>query len=112
LGTVIGLMVMFHQMDLKGSQVQSADLAVGVWQKLLNTAFGMMIAIPCLIVFYWLDNRVARVTQEMEWIASYLAEWLSQSHKTPDSHSMATSGNGAQENLGPAALPRLGGGPS
>src|SRR5262249_53274457 len=43
LGTVIGLMIAFHQMALKGSQVQTADLAVGIWQKLLNTAFGMII---------------------------------------------------------------------
>jgi len=37
LGTVLGLIAVFHQMDLKGSQVQTSDLAVGIWQKLLNT---------------------------------------------------------------------------
>ena len=75
LGTVLGLIAVFHQMDLKGSQVQTADLAVGIWQKLLNTAFGMVIAIPCLVAYYWLDGRVGVVTQQMEWITSYLNEW-------------------------------------
>lgn len=76
LGTVLGLIAVFHQMDLKGSQVQTSDLAVGIWQKLLNTAFGMVIAIPCLVSYYWLEGRVALVTQQMEWMTSYLNEWF------------------------------------
>lgn len=75
LGTVLGLIAVFHQMDLKGNQVQTSDLAVGIWQKLLNTAFGMVIAIPCLVAYYWLEGRVAIVTQQMEWMTSYLNEW-------------------------------------
>lgn len=75
LGTVLGLIAVFHQMDLKGAQVQTSDLAVGIWQKLLNTAFGMVIAIPCLVAYYWLDGRIGVITQQMEWITSYLNEW-------------------------------------
>jgi biopolymer transport protein ExbB len=77
LGTVLGLMVAFHQLDLKGAQAQTTDLAVGIWQKLLNTAFGMVIAIPCLIAYYWFDNRVGLVTQQLEWTVAYLNEWFS-----------------------------------
>jgi biopolymer transport protein ExbB len=91
LGTVIGLMIVFHQMDLKGSQVQTADLAVGMWQKLLNTAFGMVIAIPCLIVYYWLENWSGRIAQQMEWITSYLQEWL---NPLQSSNALATSPSG------------------
>jgi biopolymer transport protein ExbB len=75
LGTVLGLIAVFHQMDLKGSQLQTSDLAVGIWQKLLNTAFGMVIAIPCLVAYYWLDGRISVITSQMEWITSYLNEW-------------------------------------
>jgi biopolymer transport protein ExbB len=82
LGTVLGLITIFHQMDLKGSHVETADLAVGIWQKLLNTAFGMVIAIPCLVAYYWLDGRVTLITQQMEWLVSYLDEWCHHEART------------------------------
>ena len=100
LGTVIGLMTMFHQMELKGSQVQTADLAVGIWQKLLNTAFGMLIAIPCLFAYYWLDGRVGVVTLQIEWITSYLKEWLDVSPATSTGTSREPLPNGHGQHVG------------
>lgn len=79
LGTVLGLMSAFHQIDLKGAQVQSSDLAGGIWQKLLNTAFGLAIAIPCLMIYYWLENRVSGLALQTEWMVSYLNEWTAES---------------------------------
>ncbi len=75
-GTVLGLMTTFYHLDVKGSGVQTSDLAVGIWQKLLNTAFGMIIAVPCLIAYFWLDKRVSTIALQMEWLTSYLNEWL------------------------------------
>jgi biopolymer transport protein ExbB len=91
-GTVLGLMTTFYQIDVKGSGVQTADLAVGIWQKLLNTAFGMVIAVPCLIAYYWLDRRVNIIGLQMEWLTSYLNEWL---HVSGASSPNAPSENGA-----------------
>lgn len=109
LGTVIGLMTMFHQMELKGAQVQTADLAVGIWQKLLNTAFGMLIAIPCLFAYYWLDGRVGVVTLQIEWITSYLKEWLDASSPASTGTPREPSPNGghqhAADRLPPFAAP-------
>jgi biopolymer transport protein ExbB len=76
LGTVLGLMNAFQQIEIKGSQIQSADLAVGIWQKLICTATGMVIAIPCLVAYYWFEARVSAIGQQMEWVTSYLNEWL------------------------------------
>lgn len=78
-GTVLGLMTTFYQMDVKGAGVQTSDLAVGIWQKLLNTAFGMAIAVPCLIAYFWLDKRVTMISLQMEWLTSYLNEWMQKS---------------------------------
>ena len=81
-GTVLGLMNAFYQIDAKGSGVQTADLAVGIWQKLLNTAFGLAIAVPCLMMYFWLEGRVGLAALQMEWITSYLNEWLGEAQPT------------------------------
>ncbi len=48
LGTVAGLVDAFHQIELKGGQVQPGDLASGIWSALLTTVCGLTIALPCL----------------------------------------------------------------
>ena len=78
LGTVLGLMSAFQAIDAKGSNVHASDLATGIWAKLINTAFGMAIAIPCLLAYYWLEACVIRVTNRMGWIVSHLNEWRAQ----------------------------------
>lgn len=87
LGTVLGLMTAFHEIDIKGAP--AADLSLGIWQKLLNTAFGLAIAVPCLVAYYWLDRRVSVLGLQMEWITSHLNEWLGTRPGTrhyPDGH--------------------------
>jgi len=99
LGTVLGLMNAFYQIDLKGSQVQATDLAVGIWQKLLNTAFGMAIAIPCLMAYFWLSGRVNLTALQMEWMASYLKEWTGKAARTDapeNGAAKAPAGKGAE----------------
>jgi biopolymer transport protein ExbB len=76
LGTVLGLMSAFQAIDAKGANVHAADLAVGIWAKLINTAFGLAIAIPCLVVYYWLETRILSIANQMEWMTSHLNEWL------------------------------------
>src|SRR5688572_18546993 len=48
LGTVTGLVTCFWQIEIKAGQVQPADLASGIWEALLTTVFGLMIAIPAI----------------------------------------------------------------
>jgi biopolymer transport protein ExbB len=83
LGTVIGLMAAFQVMDSKGTQVKSADLATGIWQKLLNTAFGLAIAIPCLMIYFGLEGRLRRIQDTMGWMVSHLQEWHGLAQITP-----------------------------
>jgi len=76
LGTVTGLVDAFHQIELKAGHVQPADLAAGIWEALLTTVFGLVIAVPCQMTYTLLDQRVIAIALEMEWITNYLDEWL------------------------------------
>ena len=65
LGTVIGMITAFSKLEESGSRVDPAILAGGIWEALLTTAFGLIVAIPALAAFYWLDGRVDNVREDM-----------------------------------------------
>ena len=68
LGTVIGMINAFSKLENAGSRVDPAILAGGIWEALLTTAFGLIVAIPALAAFYWLDGRVDKTREEMRHI--------------------------------------------
>jgi len=66
LGTVLGMIEAFRQLELAGSQVDPAILSGGIWQALLTTAAGLAVAIPVVLVHSWLERRVERCGHQME----------------------------------------------
>ena len=65
LGTVIGMITAFTKLETAGSKVDPSILAGGIWEALLTTAFGLIVAIPALGAFYWLDGKVDKAREEM-----------------------------------------------
>lgn len=76
LGTVIGLVEAFYQIEQQGGQVQPGDLASGIWTALLTTVFGLTVALPTLAIYHFLDNRIAAITLRMTWVSSRVNQWL------------------------------------
>ena len=76
LGTVIGLVEAFYQIEQQGGQVQPGDLASGIWTALLTTVFGLIVALPTLAIYHFLDNKIAAKTLRMAWVSSRINEWL------------------------------------
>jgi biopolymer transport protein ExbB len=76
LGTVTGLVSAFHEIELKAGQVQPGDLAAGIWEALITTVNGLVIAIPCMAAYQLLDHWAGAVALQMQWIAAHLNEWL------------------------------------
>lgn len=62
MGTVLGMIVAFQQMEAAGNQVDPSVLSGGIWQALLTTAAGLAVAIPVAAIHSWLDRKVERVT--------------------------------------------------
>ncbi|MDE0038335.1 MAG: MotA/TolQ/ExbB proton channel family protein [Gammaproteobacteria bacterium] len=65
LGTVVGMIVAFQQMEIAGAQVDPSTLSSGIWQALLTTAVGLGIAIPTIAVHNWMERKVERVAMRM-----------------------------------------------
>lgn len=66
LGTVLGMIGAFAKLESAGSKVDPAILAGGIWEALLTTAFGLIVAIPALTMFYVLEGRVDEVRATMK----------------------------------------------
>jgi biopolymer transport protein ExbB len=76
LGTVLGLVQAFKQIESLGGQVQPGDLAAGIWMALLTTVFGLTVALPTLAVYHFLEHRVGAVQLQLQWLTSTLNEWF------------------------------------
>lgn len=70
LGTVLGMIRAFADLENAADQVNPALLAGGIWQALLTTAMGLAIAIPTRAVLYYLEARVERAGMSMQHVAT------------------------------------------
>ncbi|MBI3317326.1 MAG: MotA/TolQ/ExbB proton channel family protein [Candidatus Omnitrophica bacterium] len=76
LGTVTGLVAAFHQIEILGGQVQPGDLAAGIWEALITTVFGLMIAIPCMAAYHGFESAADKIARRMQFIISELDEFF------------------------------------
>ena len=66
LGTVLGMIDAFQQLEYSGSRVDPGVLSGGIWEALLTTAAGLVVAIPTLAMLNWFERIVQRTAHEME----------------------------------------------
>ncbi|MES1939089.1 MotA/TolQ/ExbB proton channel family protein [Salinisphaera sp. T5B8] len=66
LGTVLGMIEAFRDLEQAGSQVDPAVLSGGIWQALLTTAVGLAVAMPVIVALNWLERAVDRCAHEMD----------------------------------------------
>jgi len=79
LGTVTGLVKAFQVIETKATAlnpVNPGDLAGGIWEALLTTIFGLMVAIPTLVAYNYLVSRVDGFVLDMERSATDLMNIL------------------------------------
>ena len=65
LGTVIGMISSFNQLELGGSLVDPSVLAGGIWTALLTTAIGLIVAIPALISHHYFEKKIIVIQQNI-----------------------------------------------
>lgn len=66
LGTVLGMIQAFQELALAEGAANAALLAAGIWQALLTTAAGLIVAIPAAVAAGLLGARVERAGLAME----------------------------------------------
>ncbi len=81
LGTVIGIMKEFTQISKKDMLAAQMDFAGGTAEALINTAAGLAIAIPCMIVYSVYKGRVNTLISELEAAATHIMALLAAQYK-------------------------------
>lgn len=71
LGTVIGMIIAFQQVAVTQASAGAAQLAEGIYQALVTTVGGLIIAIPSLGAFAILRNRVDQLVAEAAYTAQH-----------------------------------------
>lgn len=66
LGTVLGLVEVFHTVQQEGLAAPSGLLAAGVWKGLACTGAGLALAVPCYAGYNYLVTRVNAIVLDME----------------------------------------------
>ena len=66
LGTVLGMINAFQALEAAGGRADPAQLAGGIWEALLTTAFGLAVAIPTAAALHGLESVVERTRHAME----------------------------------------------
>lgn len=66
LGTVLGMITAFQKLQGAGSAIDPAILSGGIWEALLTTAAGLIVAIPTVIALNWLEQRIERLKLILE----------------------------------------------
>lgn len=80
LGTVTGMVRSFQVIQEKATSlnpVNPADLAGGIWEALITTVAGLVVAIPALVAYNYLVSVVDNFVTEMESSATDLVNILS-----------------------------------
>ncbi|MBU1148008.1 MAG: MotA/TolQ/ExbB proton channel family protein, partial [Candidatus Omnitrophica bacterium] len=81
LGTVTGMVRAFQVIQEKSvsfNPVSPGDLAGGIWEALLTTVAGLIVAIPTVVAYNYMVTRVEEFILEMERSATEVTDMLSQ----------------------------------
>lgn len=66
LGTVLGMIQSFQELELAAGAANATVLAGGIWQALLTTAMGLIVAIPAAVAASLIPGRLDRVAEAIE----------------------------------------------
>jgi len=76
LGTLLGVVKIVQGMNEQAPIIQSTDLTAGLMHALLAAAAGLMVAVPCHVMYALLMVRIERIVLDMEASASEIVAFL------------------------------------
>jgi biopolymer transport protein ExbB len=83
LGTVTGMIFAFQRVAATGGSAGAGDLAEGIYQALVTTVGGLIVAIPSLGAFAIFRNRVDQLVAEAAYMAQHVFTPLKRKRAAP-----------------------------
>jgi len=79
LGTVLGMATTF--LAFEKDYMSASALATGMWQALLCTAGGLMLALPAHVAHHFLSGRVRSIVRDVEWADNEIMRYLQNDYR-------------------------------
>ena len=79
LGTVTGMITAFMTIEDLAGSANPSDLAGGIWEALLTTAFGLIVGIPALAFYNYFISAVKKLVGDMETVANDVVDIIQDS---------------------------------
>jgi biopolymer transport protein ExbB len=79
LGTVLGMATTF--LAFEKDYMSASALATGMWQALLCTAGGLMLALPAHVAHHFLSGRVRSIVRDVEWSGNEIMRYLQNDYR-------------------------------
>jgi biopolymer transport protein ExbB/TolQ len=76
LGTIVGLQAMFSSLAAVEAEKKAAMLASGIAQAMNATAFGLIVAVPCMVAYTALYNKQQQITRDLDEAVVRLLDYL------------------------------------
>ena len=76
LGTIIGLIRAFMAWEQLGSNITVSALASGIYQAMITTAGGLIVAIPYYVIYHLIVGKIKSHAQEMTYYGNELIDIL------------------------------------
>lgn len=96
LGTVLGMIDAFRELENAGSRVDPSVLSGGIWVALLTTAAGLSVGIPAVAASSWLERSLERLHHRMQDAATRVFTTVPDTALAAEAQSQVPRGNVAQ----------------
>lgn len=78
LGTIFGMIAAFQTVALSGEALGRTEmLAEGIYEAMITTAAGLIVAIPALIFYHWLSAKVQKLVMDIDEMTVEFVEQIS-----------------------------------
>jgi biopolymer transport protein ExbB len=81
LGTIVGLIQAFMNWEQLGSNITVSALAAGIYQAMITTAAGLIVAIPCFVIYHVFVGKIKNHAQEISYYGNELLDIIAGSRE-------------------------------
>ncbi len=99
LGTIFGTIRAFQTVATSAESLGKAELlATGIYEAMITTAAGLLVAIPVLISYHWISAKIDHLVSEMDALTVEFVEQYAESSPPPaDQETQAVSPDAPEE---------------
>jgi biopolymer transport protein ExbB/TolQ len=88
LGTIVGMIRSFQSVANEDAMTKANLLSAGISTAMHATAYGLIVAIPALVMYAVLQNRSQRIAEDLNQGALKVFNWLSYNYESVPSKKM------------------------